>query len=229
MSYLSLKNLPADDRPREKLMEHGRKSLSNAEIVGILIGSGTREKSAVQLSRDILHTVDNSLDRLARLTVHDLMKFKGIGQAKAVSIAAALELGRRKGKANEKISQSISKSRDIYKHVKDRFEDLGHEEFYAVLLNRSNKVQAIERISVGGISGTSVDGKVIFKKAIEQSASGVVLCHNHPSGNLNPSRADIELTKKLVNFGRMIEMPILDHLIITDKDYFSFADQSILT
>ncbi|MDG1913337.1 MAG: DNA repair protein RadC [Crocinitomix sp.] len=229
MSYLSLKNLPADDRPREKLMEHGRKSLSNAEIVGILIGSGTREKSAVQLSRDILHTVDNSLDRLARLTVHDLMKFKGIGQAKAVSIAAALELGRRKGKANEKISQSIRKSRDIYKHVKDRFEDLGHEEFYAVLLNRSNKVQAIERISVGGISGTSVDGKVIFKKAIEQSASGVVLCHNHPSGNLNPSRADIELTKKLVNFGRMIEMPILDHLIITDKDYFSFADQSILT
>lgn len=228
MSYLSLKNLPADDRPREKLIEHGRKSLSNAEILGILIGSGSREKSAVQLSRDILNSVDNNLNRLARLSIHDLMKFKGIGKAKAVSISGALELGRRKSNTQEKISQSIRTSRDIYLHVKDRFEDLSHEEFYVVLLNRSNKVQAVERISVGGISGTSVDGKVIFKKALEQSASGVILCHNHPSGNLNPSRADIELTKKLVNFGRMIEMPILDHLIITDKDYFSFADQSML-
>ncbi len=228
ISYLSLKNLPADDRPREKLIDHGRASLSNAEIIGILIGSGTTEKSAVQLSRDILTTVDNNLDRLARLTIHDLMKFKGIGRAKAVSIAAALELGRRKSNSTGKKSESMTCSRDIYNRIRDRFEDLGHEEFYIVLLNRSNKIQAIERISVGGISGTAVDGKVIFKKALEQSASGIVLCHNHPSGNLSPSRADIDLTKKMVAFGRMIDMPVIDHLIITDKDYFSFEDESIL-
>jgi len=228
MSYLSLKKLPEDDRPREKLMAHGRKSLSSAEILGILIGSGTREKSAVELSRDILNSVENNLDRLARLSIHDLMKFKGIGKAKAVTIAAALELGRRKSNAVEKVTESIKTSRDVYNHVKDRFQDLGHEEFYIVLLNRSNKVQGIERISVGGISGTAVDGKVIFKKALEQAASGVVLCHNHPSGNLNPSRADIDLTKKLTSFGSMIEMPILDHLIITDKNYFSFADESMM-
>ncbi len=228
ISYLSLKNLPADDRPREKLIDHGRASLSNAEIIGILIGSGTTEKSAVQLSRDILTTVDNNLDRLARLTIHDLMKFKGIGRAKAVSIAAALELGRRKSNSTGKKSQRMTCSRDIYNHIKDRFEDLAHEEFYIVLLNRSNKIQAIERISVGGISGTAVDGKVIFKKALEQSASGIVLCHNHPSGNLSPSRADIDLTKKMVAFGRMIDMPVIDHLIITDRDYFSFEDESIL-
>ncbi|MFT5822810.1 MAG: DNA repair protein RadC [Crocinitomix sp.] len=228
VSYLSLKNLPADDRPREKLIDHGCASLSNAEIIGILIGSGTKEKSAVQLSRDILGTVDNDLDRLARLTIHDLMKFKGIGKAKAVSIAAALELGRRKSNCAGKTSQRITCSRDIYNHMKDRFEDLSHEEFYILLLNRSNKVQAIERVSVGGLSGTAVDGKVIFKKALEQSASGIALCHNHPSGNLRPSRADMDLTKKLVGFGRMIDLPVIDHLIITDKSYFSFQDESIL-
>ena len=228
VNYLSLKNLSEDDRPREKLMKHGRSSLSNAEIIGILIGSGTTEKSAVQLSREILMSVDTDLDKLARLSVYDLMKFKGIGVAKAVTIAAALELGRRKQNEVRKNDMMVKSSIDIYKQIKERFQDLNHEEFYIVLLNRANKIKSVELISKGGISGTAVDGKVIFKKALEQSASGVVLCHNHPSGNLQPSRSDIELTKKMKIFGKMIELPILDHLIITDDHYYSFADEGIM-
>lgn len=227
--YLSLKNLSKDDQPREKLVEHGRASLSNAEILGILIGSGTTEKSAVQVCREILFSVENDLDRLARLTIHDLMKFRGIGQAKAVTIVAALELGRRKQNQIPSESQIIRCSKDIYLNVKDRFQDLLHEEFYIVLLDRANKVKSIELISKGGISGTVVDGKIVFKKALEQSASSIILCHNHPSGNLQPSRADLDLTKKIKAFGAFIDMPVLDHLIVTDTGYYSFADEGTLT
>lgn len=226
--YQSLKNLAKDDQPREKLVEHGRSALSNAEILGILIGSGTKEKSAVQVCREILQSVDNDLSRLARLTIHDLMKFKGIGEAKAITIVAALELGRRQQLQIPEESQTIKSSSDIYLHVRERFNNLDHEEFYVVLLNRANKVKSIELISKGGVSGTVVDGKIVFKKALEQTASAVVLCHNHPSGNLKPSRADIELTKNLKRFGAMIDLPILDHLIITDTGYYSFADEGVL-
>lgn len=225
--YRSIKELSKDDRPREKLIDHGRSSLSNAEIIAILIGSGSTEKSAVQLSREILDFVENDLDKLARLSIYDLMKFKGIGMAKAVSIAAALELGRRKQNSTRSKSVQITASKDVYEHVKERFMDLSHEEFYVVMLNRANKVKSVELISMGGISGTVVDGKIVFKKALEQTASAIILCHNHPSGNLKPSQADMDLTQKLKAFGKMIDLPVLDHLIITDDGYFSFADEGV--
>lgn len=227
-TYVSLKNLSQDDRPREKLMVKGRKALSNAEILAILIGSGSTEKSAVELSREILASVENDLDRLARLTIHDLMKFHGIGVAKAVSIAAALELGRRKQEQSPRADCIVTTSADIYARVRGLFQDLAHEEFYIVLMNRGNKIMAIELISKGGFSGTAVDGKLIFKKALEQSASSIALCHNHPSGNLQPSKPDIFLTRKLKAFGEMIDLKVLDHLIVTDKGYFSFKDEEIL-
>ncbi len=226
--YLSLKKRSKDDQPREKLIEHGQAALSTSELLGILIGSGTNEKSAVQVCREILASVENDLDRLARLSIHDLMKFRGIGQAKAVTIVAALELGRRKQNQVPPESQIIRCSKDTYLNVKDRFHDLAHEEFYVVLLDRANKVKSIELISKGGISGTVVDGKIIFKKALEQTASSIILCHNHPSGNLQPSRADLDLTKKIKAFGTYIDMPVLDHLIITDRGYYSFADEGVL-
>lgn len=229
VNYLSLKKRSPDDQPREKMLDHGKSSLATAEIIAILIGSGTKDKSAVELSREILVAVSNDLDKLARLTVHDLMKFKGVGVAKAVSIMAALELGKRKERQSLKVEDvAIKSAKDIYGYVKDRFQDLDHEEFHVVLLNRANKVKSIELISKGGISGTVVDGKIIFKKALEQSASAVILCHNHPSGNTQPSRSDIEVTKKIKSFGNMIDMPVLDHLIVADSGYLSMADEGLL-
>ncbi|WP_027421345.1 RadC family protein [Crocinitomix catalasitica] len=225
--YRSIKNLSKDDRPREKLVESGRGALSNAEILGILIGSGTREKSAVKLCQEILESVDNDLNRLARLSIHDLTKFKGIGQAKAVTIAAALELGRRKQSEAGKSKDRIGSSQDVYNVMIQRFQDLDHEEFYILNLSRSNEIKSIELISKGGISGTVVDGKLIFKSALAQTSAAIILCHNHPSGNLKPSQADIDLTKKIKEFGKMIDLPVLDHLIITDKGYYSFADEGI--
>ncbi len=226
--YLSIKQLSKDDRPREKLIDKGRSSLSNAEILAILIGSGTREKSAVQLCQEILGSVNNDLNRVAKLSIHDLMKFKGIGEAKAITIAAALELGRRKKSDLTNPEANIRSSRDVYDRVRHLFEDLEHEEFYIVLLSRSNKVKSIELISKGGLSGTVADGKLIFKKALEQTASAIILCHNHPSGNLNPSKADLHLTKNLFEFGKYIDMPVLDHLIVTDNSFYSFADEGVL-
>ena len=236
--FVSIKSLSKDDRPREKLLDKGRTfllspissalaALSNAEILAILIGSGTREKSAVKLCQEILMSVDNDLGKLARLSVHDLMKFKGVGEAKAITIAAALELGRRK-LSSLKESAKITSSVDVYQQIRHKFEDLDHEEFHVIFLSRSNKVKAVELISKGGMSGTVADGKLIFKKALEQSASAMILCHNHPSGNLQPSNADIQLTGKLKEFGKLIELPVLDHLIITDSAYFSFADEGLL-
>jgi DNA repair protein RadC len=225
--YRSIKHLAKDDRPREKLMEQGRAVLSNAEILAILIGSGTKETSAVKLCQEILASVENDLNKLARLTVHDLTKFKGIGTAKAVTIAAALELGRRKQTLVAKNDRQITSARDVYQLMIQRLHDLNHEEFYILLLSRSNQVKSIELISKGGISGTVVDGKLVFKAALAQAASAIILCHNHPSGNLKPSQADIQLTKKLKEFGNMIDLPVLDHLIITDESYYSFADEGI--
>lgn len=226
--YLSIKQLSKDDRPREKLLEKGRNSLSNAEILAILIGSGSREKSALMLCQEILNSIDNDLNRLARLTVHDLMKFKGIGEAKAITIAGALELGRRRKIESNKAETFIRSSNDVHEYVKHLFEDLDHEEFHIVILSRSNKVKSLELISKGGISGTVADGKLIFKKALEQTASAIILCHNHPSGNLQPSTSDIDLTKKLSEFGKFIDLSVLDHLIVTDKSFFSFADEGML-
>lgn len=226
--YISIKNLALDDRPREKLVQHGRATLSNAEILAILIGSGTREKSAVQLCQEILNKSDNDINILAKKSVGELMKFKGIGEAKAISIAAALELGRRRQSEETVVRPIINSSKHAYNAVKYIFEDLEHEEFHIILLNRANKIITTVLISKGGISGTVADGKLIFKKALETTASGLILCHNHPSGNLKPSKADIDLTHNLKQFGKMIDMPILDHIIITDSNYFSFADENML-
>lgn len=226
--HISIKNLSADDRPREKLMQHGYAALSNSEIIGILIGSGTRDKSAVQVCQDILNHVDGDLNKLAKLSVKDLQKFKGIGEAKAISIVAALELGRRRKNTEIAAKTSIKSSADAYNYLNHVFTDLHHEEFHILLLSRANAIKSSALISKGGLSGTVADGKLIFKKALEESASAIILCHNHPSGNLKPSQSDIQLTKKLKEFGNMIDLPVLDHLIFTDNDYFSFADEGLL-
>jgi DNA repair protein RadC len=226
--YISIKNLSPDDQPREKLLEKGKSALSDAEIIAILIGSGSRSKSAVQLCQEILADVKGDLNALARLSVQDLMRYKGIGEAKAISIAAALELGRRRVPESFNKSEAIKSANDVFKLMKPYFADKEHEEFYALFLNRANKVKAVEPISIGGFSGTVADGKVIFKRALEKSASSMILCHNHPSGNLKPSKADINLTNNLKSFGKMIDMPVLDHLIFTDESYYSFADEGML-
>ncbi|MDX1350483.1 MAG: DNA repair protein RadC [Putridiphycobacter sp.] len=226
--HISIKNLAADDRPREKLMQHGYTALSNSEILGILIGSGTKDKSAVQVCQDILNHVDGDLNKLAKLTVKDLQKFKGIGEAKAISIVAALELGRRRKSETIKAKPTVKSSKDAFQFLSHRFTDLNHEEFHIILLSRSNTIKNAALISKGGLSGTVADGKLIFKKALEESASAIILCHNHPSGNLKPSQADIQLTKKLKDFGAMIDLPVLDHIIFTDNNYFSFADEGLL-
>lgn len=225
---ISIKQLAPDDRPREKMLGKGKDALSNAELLAILIGSGTSDKSAVQLCQEILLHVNNDLNKLAKLSVKDLMKFKGIGEAKAISIAAALEVGRRRKPENYDKNNAIKSSKDVYNAVVSLFQDKEHEEFYAVLLSRSNQIKAIELISKGGVSGTVADGKIIFKKALEQTASAIILCHNHPSGNLKPSQSDLDLTKKLSDFGRLIDLKVLDHLIITNGDYFSFADEGLI-
>lgn len=221
----SIKNLAPDDRPREKLNAKGRESLSNAELMAILIGSGSSEQSAIQLCQDILKSVDNDLNKLAKLSVAQLTQFKGIGEAKAISIVSALELGRRRKPEHFDHQKSIKSSKDVFEIMNSKFIDKEHEEFYALLLSRANKVKSIQLISKGGVSGTVADGKIIFKKALEQTASAIILCHNHPSGNLKPSQSDRTLTKKMIEFGRYIEMPVLDHLIITDAGYYSFADE----
>ncbi|MFD1550723.1 hypothetical protein DNU06_06045 [Putridiphycobacter roseus] len=226
--YISIKNLAADDRPREKLLRLGYSALSHSEILAILIGSGTRDKSAVQVCQEILNNVEGDLNNLAKLSIEDLKKFKGIGEAKAISIVAALELGRRRKATTTTVLPSVKSSKDAYLYLSHLFKDLGHEEFHIILLNRANKIKKSILISRGGVSGTIADGKLIFKKALEATASALILCHNHPSGNLQPSKADLQLTKNLKEFGAMIDLPILDHIIFTDTAYYSFADEGIL-
>jgi DNA repair protein RadC len=226
--YTPIKELAPDDRPREKMLEKGIAALSDAEILAILIGSGTREKSSVDLCREILRTVNNDLNKLARLTVHDLMRFKGVGEAKAIAIVAALELSRRKKSDPDHVSTYVKSSKDAFHTLLPYYEDLGHEEFHVILLSRSNKIISIDLISKGGFNSTVADGKLIFKRALEKGASGVILTHNHPSGNLRPSESDIELTRKMKSFGSFIELPVLDHIIVADRNYFSFADHGMI-
>jgi DNA repair protein RadC len=217
-----------EDRPREKLMLKGRAALSDAELIAILIGSGTRELSAVDLSKVILQSVGNNLNDLAKLSVKDLSKFKGIGEAKAISIVAALELGRRRKEQDRPLRMRITGSKDAYEEIKPHLLDKQHEEFWILLLNRANEVIRLVQISSGGVSGTVADPKLIFKHALEQLASALILVHNHPSGNLTASQADKDLTKKLKDAGRLLDIPVLDHLIFTDQSYLSFADTGML-
>ena len=225
---LTIKNWAEEDRPREKLLLKGRHVLSDAELIAILIGSGTKKESAVELSKRILSELGNNLNELAKLSVQDLMKFKGIGEAKALSIVSALELGRRRKETETAKREKITSSKDIFEAFSSTFIDLPHEEFHLLLLNRSNLVIRKEFVSRGGISGTVVDPKIIFKIALEHLASSIILCHNHPSGNLKPSAEDISLTKKIKEAGMFLEIPILDHVIFTDTTYFSFADEGMM-
>jgi DNA repair protein RadC len=225
---ITIKSWAEEDRPREKLMQKGRAVLSDAELIAILIGSGTKELSAVELSKLILERNSNNLNELAKLSVKDLIKFKGIGEAKAISIVAALELGRRRKESEQIKKIKITSSKDAYEFCFPFMLDLPHEEFWVLLLNRANQVLRAERISHGGVTGTVADPKLIFNKALEHLACSLIACHNHPSGNLSPSEADKTLTKKLKEGGRVLEIPLLDHIIFTDNGYYSFADEGIL-
>ncbi len=224
----TIKTWAEDDRPREKLMLKGRKSLSDAELLAILIGSGTREKSAVELSQELLNEAGNNLKEFSRKTLNELCRFKGIGQAKALTIMAALELGRRRKETYSSKKEKATSSKIVFNYIVPLFEDLNIEEFHVILLNRANEIMKSVKISQGGIASTVVDGRLVFKAALDSIACGIILCHNHPSGQLVPSPQDIKLTTDLFNFGKMIDLPIVDHLIFTDNGYFSFADNGML-
>ena len=224
----TIKSWAEDDRPREKMMLKGRHSLSDAELLAIILGSGSREKSAVELAQEILLNSSNNLSLFGKMTFNDLIKFKGVGEAKAISILAALELGKRRKETETPKKYKIKSSQDIYDYMSIYYLDLKHEESYVVLLNRANEIIHKEQISKGGFAGTIVDGKIIFKLALDHRASSVILSHNHPSGELFPSEQDKKITNELISFGKMIDLPILDHIIFTDNGYFSFADQGLM-
>ena len=225
---LTTKSWAEDDRPREKMILKGRHSLSDAELLAIILGSGSRDQSAVDLAKEMLLSVSNSLDVFGKKTLKELIKFKGVGEAKAISVLAAIELGRRRNDMDISKKIKVKSAQIVYEYLTPYFKDLAHEEFYIVLLNRANEIIHKTQISKGGISGTVVDGKVVFKIAIEYSASAIILCHNHPSGQLFPSLQDEKITNELICFGKMIDLPILDHLIFTDNGYFSFAENGIM-
>ena len=220
-------NWSEDDRPREKLMLKGKSALSDAELIAILIGSGSKNESAVGLSKRILSSVDNHLNALGKLTITQLMSFKGIGEAKAISIIAAMELGRRR-RAEEAVElKKISSSKMIFELMQPIIGELPHEEFWVLYLNRSNKVLSKSQQGKGGITGTLVDVRLVFKTALELGATSLILCHNHPSGRLTPSEADKQITKKLKIAGQNMDIQVLDHIIVTENDYFSFVDNEI--
>jgi DNA repair protein RadC len=225
---LKITEWAVEDRPREKLIRQGTANLSDAELLAILISSGTKDRSAVDLGRELLNNVNNNLNRLGKLTIADLKKIRGIGTARAVTIAAALELGRRRKLAEAPDALQIKCSGDVADIFQPLLSDLVHEEFWILFLNRSNKVIDRMRLSQGGISGTVTDVRMVMKKAIEYLASGIIVCHNHPSGNLNPSESDTKITKKIKEAGSLMDIQLLDHLIISEKEYYSFADNGLL-
>ncbi len=227
------KNIPIrlwqeDDRPREKLQIKGKRALSNAELIAILLGTGIKNYSAVELSKHILNNSGGKLKALSRLSVADLVKNKGIGKAKAVILIAALELANRSGAEEGPARKKVSCSRDVYTFFKPVLQDSSYEEFWILLLNRGNKILSSICISQGGLSGTVADPKKIFKTALEQYAASVILCHNHPSGNIKPSESDIRLTQKLKKAGSFLDLPVIDHIIVGEGSYFSFADEGLL-
>lgn len=224
----SIKNWSQDDQPREKLRDKGKSVLSDAELVAILISSGNREESAVDLCKRILASVENNLNALGKLSIKQLMEFKGIGEAKAISITAALELGRRRRLENVLQLEKITSSRAVYDIMQPILGELPHEEFWILYLNNSNKVIQKNQLSKGGITGTLVDVRLVLKNALETGATALILCHNHPSGTLKPSQADKDITQKLKTAAQSLDIKVLDHLIVTEKAYFSFADENIL-
>lgn len=224
----SIKSWAEDDRPREKLLLKGKSALSDAELIAILIGSGSRSESAVDLSKRILNSIDNNINKLGILSVLDLQKFKGIGEAKAISIITAIELGRRRRLEGALELSKIASSQEVFNIMQPIIGELQHEEFWIIYLNNSNKVLLKEQSSKGGLTGTLVDVRLVFKKAIELFSTGIILCHNHPSGKLQPSNADKLITSKLKSAGDTLDIKVLDHLIITENAYFSFADENLM-
>jgi DNA repair protein RadC len=225
---LSIKEWSVEDRPREKLLSKGMNSLSDAELIAIILGSGTRDESAVEVARRVLASVNHNLNELGKLDVKSLTRHKGIGEAKAISIVATLELGRRRKLTDVAERKSISSSSDVYQVFHPLLADLSHEEFWVMFLNRSNKIIGKSRISQGGLSGTVTDVRIILKMALDKLASGLILCHNHPSGNCKPSEADNNITSKIKEAAKIIDIAVLDHIIICDGLYYSFADEGCL-
>jgi len=226
--FSGIKDWAAEDRPREKLLEKGLGSLSNAELLAILLGSGIRNQSALELARITLNQVENNLNELGKMDVFMLQKTKGIGKARAIIIIAALELGRRRTKSEIINRKQISSSKDVYELFQPLLADLHHEEFWILLLNRSNRIIEKVKISQGGITGTIIDVRIILKHAIEKLSTSIVLCHNHPSGNLNPSESDCMITKKIKEAGCYLDIPVIDHIIVCNSSYYSFADEGRL-
>jgi len=224
----SIKLWAEDDRPREKLLNKGKATLSNAELLAILIGSGTAQESALDLARKIYEKASNNLSELGRLDIQSLMEVKGIGIARAITIIATMELGRRRNGVTSQQQKQIGTSIDVYRIMQQYLSDESHEQFWILLLNRANKVIRPVNISKGGVSGTVADPKIIFNAALRDMASGIILCHNHPSGNIKPSEADIRLTQKLAQAGNILDIPVLDHVIISRELYFSFADEGMM-
>jgi DNA repair protein RadC len=228
MEKLTIKSWALDDRPREKLVAKGKNALSDAELIAILIGSGNRNESAVALSKRILNSVEGNINALAKLSVEKLMMFKGIGEAKAISIITGLELGKRRQLEIALERPKITSSKDGFNIMQPIIGDLEHEEFWVLFLNNSNKVLAKNKISKGGLTATIVDVRLLFKQALELTSVAMIVCHNHPSGKLEPSNADKQLTQKIKQAGTTLDIKLLDHLIITEKAYFSFADEGLL-
>jgi len=217
-----------DERPREKLLQKGPSTLSDAELLAIFIGTGTRDESAVDIARRILASCGNSVVELGRLSLHDLTAFKGMGAAKGVSVLAAIELSRRRRSGEVIEKKRVATSRDVYEYFAESMGDLVHEEFWAMFLTRNNKVITTEKLGEGGFNSTVVDPKKVFARALGHNASGVIVAHNHPSGNLSPSQEDRKITRKLFLTGKNLDLPVLDHIIVTQQGYFSFADEGIL-
>lgn len=224
----SIKSWAEDDRPRVKLLSKGKRTLSDSELVAILINSGTRDKSAIDLAKEILLSCNNNLTELSKKTIAELCRFKGMGEAKAVSLIAGLELSKRLRLAEQSTKKSITSSKDSFETLRPLLQGLNHEEFYVLYLNRSNCLIRHALISSGGIHQTVVDHRLIFKNALDSFACSIVLAHNHPSGQLHPSKEDEKLTKKIQQLGEIMEIRVLDHLILTDYGYFSFADSGLL-
>jgi len=225
---MPIKSWAEDDRPREKMLLKGKTALSDAELVAILIGSGSKNESAVTLSKRILASIDNNLNSLGKLSVLELQRFKGIGEAKAISIITALELGRRRRLEEALELPTITSSKAVFNIMQPLIGELQHEEFWIVYLNNSNKVIYKDQLSKGGLTGTLVDVRLVFKRGIELNATAIILCHNHPSGKLQPSNADKQITSKLIKAGETLDIKVLDHLIVTENAYFSFTDENLL-
>jgi DNA repair protein RadC len=223
--FYPIREWAESDRPREKLLMKGKSTLSDAELLAILMGSGSKNESAVDLAMRILHESNDNLIELSKLSVKDLTKFKGVGEAKAISIIAAMELGKRRRGAEAIEKKKITSSRDVFEYFNSIFGDQTYEAFYILLLNRANRIIKEVQISEGGFSGTVADPKKIFKIALENNASSIILSHNHPSGNIQPSDADIKLTHKLKGAGDMLDLPVIDHIILGEEKYYSFADE----